>query len=378
MQLLFDLEGNMQRIIKVLAVTLIAAMLCPMGCGCFFMPEDADQPPVNIMRTPAAETPAQAGQTAEAESSPTPAPAVSIEPMQTPEPVYYKSRVNTLNCRSSADKSNDSNVVCQIGFEDKGIFLGVEGEFTKLRLEDGAEVYCYSDYLVSADTQLYAYLTPKTAQKIDMLTGNPVFEADGVTPVMVKNELVDMRLYLPDAVYEQLFATERNITGAPLYTRAVPLMQKDTVKKLVKAYNMFKADGYTLKVYDAYRPLSVQKKLFDIVQNKHWIADPSTTASNHNRGCAIDLSLIIDATGEEIVTPTPMHTFTEESARTCTTWSDEARKNVDYITGIMAKCGFNHIKSEWWHFADTDSKKFMTTDIDLGSLTMKPRQEDNE
>lgn len=65
-------------------------------------------------------------------------------------------------------------------------------------------MYCYSDYLVSADTQLYAYLTPKTAQKIDMLTGNPVFEADGVTPVMVKNELVDMRLYLPDAVYEQL------------------------------------------------------------------------------------------------------------------------------------------------------------------------------
>lgn len=91
MQLLFDSEGNMQRIIKVLAVTLIAAMLCPMGCGCFFMPEDAAQPPVNIMRTPAAETPAQAGQTAEAESSPTPAPAVSIEPMQTPEPVYYKS-----------------------------------------------------------------------------------------------------------------------------------------------------------------------------------------------------------------------------------------------------------------------------------------------
>lgn len=60
---------------------------------------------------------------------------------------------------------------------------------------------------------------------------------------MVKNELVDMRLYLPDAVYEQLFATERNVTGAPLYPRAIPLMQKDTITKLMKAYDRFKADG---------------------------------------------------------------------------------------------------------------------------------------
>ena len=174
----------------------------------------------------------------------------------------------------------------------------------------------------------------------------------------------------------QLFATERNITGAPLYPRAIPLMQKDTVKKLMKAYDRFKADGYTLKVYDAYRPIRVQRILFNIVKNKHWIADPSTTASNHNRGCAIDLSLIIDETGEEIETPTPMHTFTDESARTCKTWSDTARANVDYITEVMAECGFNHIKSEWWHFSDTDSKKFMTTDIDLGSLTMLPKQEE--
>lgn len=77
----------------------------------------------------------------------------------------------------------------------------------------------------------------------------------------------------------------------------------------MKAYDRFKADGYTLKVYDAYRPIRVQRILFNIVKNKHWIANPDTTASNHNRGCAIDMSLIIDATGEEMEFPTPMHTF---------------------------------------------------------------------
>lgn len=352
---------------KVLLLALVVCTMSGMG-GCVYVAED-DSAIIIPKSTP---------DESAALSTPAASPASAPLPTPTPEPVYYKSRVNTLNCRSSADMTSDSNIVCQIGFEEGGEYLGTDGEFTLLRLSDGREVYCYSDYLVEQSVQLYAYLQSETAQKIDITTGEQVFEKDGVTPVMVKNELVDMRLYLPDAVYEQLFATERNITGAPLYSRAVPLMQLGTLKKLMKAYEIFKSDGYTLKVYDAYRPVRVQRILYDIVQNSKWIANPDTTASNHNRGCAIDLSLIIDETGEEIETPTPMHTFTKESARSCKTWSDEAKANVDYITEVMAQCGFNCIESEWWHFSDTDSAVYMTTDIDLGTLTMLPKQEENQ
>lgn len=351
-----------------LTLAAVAALLC--ACGAPVQPNEppvSDDSGIEITVTPSPTVPATIRPTV---FVPTPSP----EP--TPEPVYYKSRVHSLNCRTSPSTDSDDNIVCEIGFETPGIYLGEEGDFTKLRLEDGKEVYCYSDFLVPIDTVLYAYLREETAQKRDIPTGELVFESDGVTPVMVKNELVDMRLYLPDAEYELLFATERNITGGPLYPLAIPLMQKSTVEKLMKAYEIFKADGYTLKVYDAYRPRSVQRILFDIVQNKHWIANPDTTASNHNRGCAIDMSLIIDATGEEIETPTPMHTFTEESGRKCETWTETARANVDYITAVMKKCGFNSIQSEWWHYADTNSKKFMTTDINLGGLTMLPKQED--
>ena len=189
---------------------------------------------------------------------------------------------------------------------------------------------------------------------------------------MVKNELIDLKLYLPDAQYEQLFNTENNVAGEPLYGRSIALLQRGTAKKLVEAYNQFKADGYTLKIYDAYRPLSAQRRLYAIVQNKHWIANPDTTASNHNRGCAVDIALIDDATGKELSFPTPMHTFTDESARTCKTWSEEQTANVEYMTNVMAECGFNFITSEWWHFSDTDSKKYMTTDLDLARVTMLP------
>lgn len=354
----------MRRLVPAILTLLLLLAACqPGGDG---MQDIIDVSPTTL---PAA-TPTQPAPTA----APTETPAPTLEP--TPAPLMYKSRVNALNVRSAPTSKDDSNIIGKLGYEDQVEFLAAEGDFTRVRLADGTEAYCYSDYLVEASVTLYAYLSPSVAQKVDNATGLPVFEADGITPVMVKNELVDLRLYLPDAVYELLFATERNVTGAPLYPRAVPLIQKDTAKKLKKAFDIFKADGYTMKIYDAYRPKRVQEILFAIVQNHHWIANPATTASNHNRGCAVDMSLIDDATGEELEFPTPMHTFTAESARTCKTWSEKVRANVDYMTGVMKKCGFAGIESEWWHYADTNSKLFMTTDIDLGGLTMLPGQED--
>ena len=306
----------------------------------------------------------------------TPMPTASPAPTPTPPPgPLYKVRVSTVNVRSSPSAADGGNILGQLLYEETAYYLGTEGEFSRVQLMDGTEAYCYAEYLVPEETVLYAYVPPETGQKIDIPTGLPAYEADGVTPIMVKNELVDLKLYLPDAQYEQLFNTENNVTGEPLYGRSIALLQRDTAKKLVKAYERFKADGYTLKIYDAYRPLSAQRRLFEIVQNKHWIADPSTTASNHNRGCAVDIALIDDATGLVLEFPTPMHTFTEEAARTCKTWTEEQAANVEYMTGVMSECGFNTIKSEWWHFSDTNSKKFMTTDIDLSRVTMLPLEQ---
>jgi len=335
---------------------------------------------------PVEEVPISTTDVPEITPTPTVAPTTTPEPTPTPTPVPtpeptpigdpYKCRVNDMNLRSSPDKSSDSNVVGKLGYEDPLYLLEYGEEFSKVRLESGEIVYCYSDFIVPYDTVLYAYLPAETGQKIDIPTGEYVFDSEG-NPVMVKNELIDLRLYLPDAEYELLFATERNVIGEPLYPRAIPLLQKDTAKKLQKAFEIFKEDGYTLKIYDAYRPVSVQRRLFEVVKNPHWIANPDTTASNHNRGCAVDIALL-DADGKELEFPTPMHTFTEESARTCKTWSEEATQNVDYMTKVMKECGFNSITSEWWHFADSKKSRYMTTDIDLGKLTMLPKQEDNE
>ncbi|MBQ3201557.1 MAG: SH3 domain-containing protein, partial [Clostridia bacterium] len=186
--------------------------------------------------------------------APTPLPTAAPTPTPVPLPLY-KVRVSELNVRSEPSASSSDSVIGMLKYEDTVGYLGEEGEFFRVRLADGTEAYCFAEYLVPADTVLYAYVKPETAQKVDTATGALVFEDDGVTPVMVKNELVDLKLYLPDAQYEQLFNTTQNVIGEPLYGRTVFLLQRSVAKKLQKAFDLFKADGYTLKVYDAYRPL---------------------------------------------------------------------------------------------------------------------------
>ena len=136
------------------------------------------------------------------------------------------------------------------------------------------------------------------------------------------NGAVDLRMYLPEAEFELLFASRNNITGEALYP-PIPMMEESTAAHLRQAYEIFRADGYTIKVYDAYRPKSAQFKLYDAVQNGWFIANPYNGNSWHQLGRAIDMSLIDLKTGKELVMPTPMHTFSNDAARfNSKQWSD--------------------------------------------------------
>ncbi len=334
------MRNTLKNIVLFAAATLAAALCaCSAPLPTEYLDIHVETPPAATAFIPAAPTP-----------SPTPTP--------TPAPVMLKVRANEANFRSEPSAETD-NILLTLKYEDELTYIGEENGFTFASLANGTEGYIASDLVVERETPLYAYLPEETEHTTDK---------DG-NPVTLVNQLVDLRLYLPDAQYELLFNTENNVIGEPLYGRSVPLMQRDCALKLQKAFEIFINDGYTLKIFDAYRPKSVQRRLFEVVKNKHWIANPDTTASNHNRGCAVDMALLNES-GQLLDFPTPMHTFSDDSARASKTWTDEQRKNVDYMTSVMESCGFSYIESEWWHFSDLDKAKYMTTDIDLTKLNM--------
>jgi len=255
----------------------------------------------------------------------------------------YTVTCTNLNCR--AVPANNCKIYTQIYYGDQVTVLGQDGDFYLCKLRSGGLAYCSAYYLTSEP--LYAVM-------------------DGA---------VDLRAYLPNAEFEILFASSNNVTGSAMYP-AIPLLESHTAELLKKAYDIFAADGYTLKIYDAYRPKSAQIKLWDIVQDTRFIADPYHGLSWHQQGRAVDISLVDTATGIELEMPTPMHTFDMAAARSSSTkWSEEVRNNVDYMTRVMQSVGFGTITTEWWHFEYTGGGATLNSEIDYSQLKLVPASE---
>ena len=258
------------------------------------------------------------------------------------EPVF-QCEANLLNCR--AEPNPASTILCQIVPGTRLTVYGKDCGFYLCRLPNGKLCYCAEEWISDAITYV---------------------EYPGA---------VDLRVFLPEAEFDLLFASCNNITGKAMYP-AIPILEQGTAEMLFKAYQRFLEDGYAIKIYDAYRPLSAQIKLFDIVQDLRFIADPSKGYSWHQRGRAVDMSLIDLSTGKELVMPTPMHTFSMEAARTKSSeWSEEARNNVEYMTRVMREAGFGTIPTEWWHFENTSYGGILDADINLYTLPQYPVSE---
>ena len=177
---------------------------------------------------------------------------------------------------------------------------------------------------------------------------------------------MDLRELIPTCEFDMLFASENNITGHAMYP-AVPILEENTAYMLLEASKIFEADGYYIRLCDAYRPRSAQFELYEIVKDNRFIANPNNGGfSWHNKGRAVDISLISIETGEELEMPTPMHTFTVAASRTnARNWTETAKANVDYMTSVMTSVGFGTLSTEWWHFENTRAGGYLDMNLDL-------------
>ncbi len=187
------------------------------------------------------------------------------------------------------------------------------------------------------------------------------------------NNLVDVRQYAPDIVYHLVFATPDNYVGRTLYARDVCLLQKGTAEKLAKAEELFMADGYRIKVYDAYRPSSVSGILYETFPDSTYVSPAGW--SNHNKGASVDITLV-DEKGNELEMPSAVMELNEKAGRNQPDMSPAAKANMDYLTGVMRECGFMTYGEEWWHYTDTNVARFPVSDIDFAQITFAEQPSD--
>lgn len=183
-----------------------------------------------------------------------------------------------------------------------------------------------------------------------------------------ERELVDLRSYLPDAVFDIAYATSDNFMGKPVYTQPGAYLRKPAAEALRAVAAELDTMGYGLKIWDAYRPYRVTVEFYEHVMDSTFTASPYT-GSKHNRGCAVDLTLVDKATGEELAMPTPFDEFTAKAHVDFSDLPEMVLKNRKLLIETMTKHGFAVYPDEWWHFDFKDWEHCSLMDLEFEELS---------
>ena len=151
-----------------------------------------------------------------------------------------------------------------------------------------------------------------------------------------------------DVAIDLVYATDRNLTGKPIYRAAHCLLLEPAETALRRAVAIARGAGLRLHIFDAYRPPRAQQALWDFLPDPTYIADVKI-GSNHSRGTAIDLTLL-DANGTALDMETGFDDMTAASAHFAEGLSPSVQRNRLLLLGVMQAAGFTHIPSEWWHY----------------------------
>jgi len=177
-----------------------------------------------------------------------------------------------------------------------------------------------------------------------------------------ENELINLEEFIPGIVLEIRYATTNNFTGKKIYNLARAYARKPVAESLRKIQEDLKKQGLALKIFDGYRPYSATVMFYETYHDTTYVASPYK-GSRHNRGCAMDLTIIDLNTGKELPMPTEYDSFKKEAWPTTPVADPVIRKNRKTLIDAMEKHGFKVNASEWWHFDFVGWQKFTVMDI---------------
>lgn len=199
------------------------------------------------------------------------------------------------------------------------------------------------------------------------LTLAAVGTAAAEAPTAIDRSFVDATTVIPDLRVELRYARPENFTKRAVYPKeARCYLRAPVAARLKKVQDGLRSQGLSLKVWDCYRPLGVQRQLWELVPDDRYVADPKK-GSRHNRGAALDLTLV-DAAARELEMPTAHDDFSERAHRSYQALPEAARRNRARLEAAMSAAGFVPLATEWWHFDDPDSSQFPIADESFTQL----------
>jgi D-alanyl-D-alanine dipeptidase/L,D-peptidoglycan transpeptidase YkuD (ErfK/YbiS/YcfS/YnhG family) len=182
--------------------------------------------------------------------------------------------------------------------------------------------------------------------------------------------LVNLSEVIPDIILDIRYASSNNFLGFPVYSKSACYLHKDVAGALIEVQKELSLMHLGLKVFDGYRPLSVQQMMWDAIQDERYVSNPAKSKGGHTRGTTVDLTLVDDK-GNELEMPTEFDDFTERAHSDYPNVSETVFKNRALLQEVMKKHHFQALLTEWWHFdfeGWRDDIQFPPLDIDFEQI----------
>lgn len=181
-------------------------------------------------------------------------------------------------------------------------------------------------------------------------------------------QMIELKTLIPNIIYDLRYATENNFIHTKLYESGKQtFMRLPVAKALQKVQDDLNQRGYGLKIFDGYRPYSVTKKMWNLIHDDRYVADP-WKGSGHNRGLAVDLTIINLTDQTELNMGTGFDNFTDSAHQDFKNLPRDILANRKLLKETMDRYGFKALETEWWHYSWPNDRNYEVLDLDFKKL----------
>lgn len=221
-------------------------------------------------------------------------------------------------------------------------------------------------FLVSS----YSCFSQETVSRLNIISQPKAYEKSvAADPGKI---MIELKTAIPLLVYDLKYASADNFMKRRMYAAHTTktFLRKPAADSLGKVAATLARQGLGLKIYDAYRPYSVTKRFWKLVHDERYVANPAK-GSKHNRGTAVDLTIIDLQTGKELDMGTGFDNFTDTAHHAFTALLATILRNRSLLKSTMEEYGFQALDSEWWHYGFESKTEFEVLDIPFKKLNTR-------
>lgn len=208
--------------------------------------------------------------------------------------------------------------------------------------------------------------------------GVPVMSTEAQHREAVANDsaarMLSLQKAIPGIVLDLRYATRNNFMHRRMYPKNTKqtFLRMPAAAALARVQNTLREKGYGLKIFDAYRPYGVTVSFWELVHDERYVANPNK-GSGHNRGLAVDCTILSLATGRELDMGTGFDNFTDTAHHNFTQLPAAVLENRKLLRDLMISNGFQPFETEWWHYAWPNDRNYAVLDFSFDTLTRLSR-----